>query len=151
MEKFDVSYRITENESLVAQLVPHEEPRLPWDEHTPRRHGTRELTLRCEMTEAPLGLVAWMTVRNHRFSTKQHWRRGIFLAHPDQDAQALIRAEHGNSLRLMVRAPSPDFFFSILRDSLEDLIRKRWKGLEYNSWFLALLYLITSRVRVSST
>jgi hypothetical protein len=33
MEKFDVSYRLVDSEdhSLVAQLVPHERPKLPWD------------------------------------------------------------------------------------------------------------------------
>ena len=30
-----------------------------------------------------------------------------------------------------MRAPSPDYFFNILRDSLEDLIARRWRGLAY--------------------
>jgi len=131
MEKFDVSYRIDETKSLVAQLVPYTEPPLPWDESTPIPPGRRQLVLLCQMAEAPPGLVAWMTVRNHRFSTGRHWRRGMFLAHPEQDAEALIRADQANSLKLIVRAPSPDFFFSVLRDSMEDLIQKRWKGLHY--------------------
>src|SRR5207302_4215654 len=34
-------------------------------------------------------------------------------------------------LRLKVSAPSPDYFFSILRDSVEELISRRWPGLSY--------------------
>ena len=34
-------------------------------------------------------LVAWLTVRNHRFSVGQHWRSGVFLAHrPPYDSEA---------------------------------------------------------------
>jgi hypothetical protein len=34
-------------------------------------------------------------------------------------------------LAVDVRAPSPDFFFNVLRDSIEDLITRRWPGLGY--------------------
>ena len=30
-----------------------------------------------------------------------------------------------------VRAPSPDLYFNVLRDSIEDLITRRWPGLRY--------------------
>ncbi len=83
------------------------------------------------MSDAAPGLIAWLTVRNHRFSTGRHWRRGVFLEHREHAAQALFALRADRTLTLTVRAPSPDYFFSILRDSLEDLIRRRWKGLEY--------------------
>lgn len=37
-------------------------------------------------------------------------------------------------LHLTVRAPSPDYFFSILRDSIEQLIELRWEGLRCEFW-----------------
>jgi internalin A len=71
-----------------------------------------------------------MTVRNHRFSTGRHWRRGMFLEHRGHDATALV-VHRGRDLTLTVRAPSPDYFFAVLRESLEYLARRRWEGLTY--------------------
>jgi internalin A len=34
-------------------------------------------------------------------------------------------------LAIEVRAPSPDLFFNVLRDSVEDLITRRWPGVDY--------------------
>ncbi|MBV8282724.1 MAG: hypothetical protein JO347_11795 [Candidatus Eremiobacteraeota bacterium] len=128
MEKFDISYRLpTESRSLVAELVPKVRPDLPWQSESQMGLTQRELALTCVMNDEPPGLIAWLTVRNHRFSTGRHWTRGVFLAH--QGCEALI--EMDGILRLTVRGPSPDYFFSILRDSLEYLIELRWPGLEY--------------------
>ena len=43
MEKFDISYRLEDDEtrSLVAQLVPHQRPTLPWQPDTPPPAGIR--------------------------------------------------------------------------------------------------------------
>jgi len=131
MEKFDISYRIPdEDRSLVAQLVPYERPSLPWDAGDPLRDGHRELSLVFRPSEDAPGLVPWMTVRNHPFSTGRHWRRGMFLEHHGHDATALV-VHRGRDLTLTVRAPSPDYFFAILRGSLEYLARRRWEGLTY--------------------
>jgi internalin A len=135
MEKFDVSYRIfdlSDDRSLIGQLVPYEEPSLPWTKHSELPQGMRQLSATCEMAEGAEGLVAWLTVRNHRFSTGRHWRRGVFLEHRGQAAQGLLILQNERQLELVVRAPSPDYFFSILRDSIEDLITRRWKGLDYS-------------------
>ena len=132
MEKFDVSYRIPdEDRSLVAQLVRYQQPALPWHADSPLPVGVRQLSLVCRMEEVAPGLVAWLTVRNHRFSTGRHWRRGVFLEHRGHAAQALLSLTDDRHLSLVVRAPSPDYFFSVLRDSLEDLIERRWKNLGY--------------------
>ena len=84
MEKFDVSYRIGDDKrsSLVAQLVPYERPDLPWDSEVTVRPGDRSLSLVCRFSAPPPGLIAWLTVRQHRASTGLHWRRGVFLRHP---------------------------------------------------------------------
>ncbi len=136
MEKFDVSYRLEGDEyrSLVAQLVPHERPYLPWDARTPVPDGIRSLALVCQLSEPAPGLMAWLTVRHHRASTGKHWRNGVFLRHPipAYASEALLELRNPNQLAFEVRAPSPDLFFNVLRDSIEDLITRRWPGLDYS-------------------
>jgi internalin A len=135
MEKFDVSYRLEgdERHSLVAQLVPYEQPPLPWNVATPVPDGVRSLALICQLSEPAPGLMAWLTVRHHRASTGKHWREGVFLRHPIDlyASEALLALDDDRRLTLGVRAPSPDLFFNVLRDSIEDLITRRWPGLNY--------------------
>ena len=135
MEKFDVSYRLEDDpyRSLVAQLVPYDRPVLPWDAHSPTPDGIRSLALVCQLSEPAPGLVAWLTVRHHRASAGKHWRNGVFLRHPISvyASEALIELRTPDQLAVDVRAPSPDFFFNVLRDSVEDLITRRWPGLSY--------------------
>jgi hypothetical protein len=46
MEKFDISYRIQDEEkSLVAQLVSFQRPELPWEAASELLQGQRELGL----------------------------------------------------------------------------------------------------------
>ena len=135
MEKFDVSYRLEDDEyrSLVAQLVPHDRPDLPWDTSTRPPDDTRSLALICQLSEPVPGLVAWLTVRHHRASTGKHWRNGVFLRHPitAYASEALIELRTSDQLGVEVRAPSPDLYFNVLRDSIEDLVTRRWPGLSY--------------------
>jgi hypothetical protein len=135
MEKFDVSYRLDTNEdhSLVAQLVPHERPELPWDVGSAVVDGVRAISLVCKLSEPAPGLIAWLTVRHHDASIGKHWRRGVFLRHPigEYASEALLELRVETQLLIEVRAPSPDMFFNVLRDSVEHLMRKRWRGLDY--------------------
>jgi internalin A len=132
MEKFDVSYRLSDEEaSLVAQLVPFERPELRWDRR-PMMPGFRSLTLVCRLAEPAPGMIAWLTVRHHRFSIGQHWRHGVFLVHWAYASEGLLELLDDRQLTLTVRAPSPEYFFGILRDSIEELIQRRWQGLAYD-------------------
>jgi internalin A len=141
MEKFDISYRLEGDElrSLVAQLVPHERPALPWRARTQPPQGIRTLALTCRLSDSVPGLIPWLTVRHHRASTGKHWRRGVFLRHPipAYASEALLELRpsaelrHSVELAVEVRAPSPDLYFNVLRDSIEDLITRRWPGLHY--------------------
>nr|WP_225980861.1 COR domain-containing protein [Micromonospora sp. B006] len=135
MEKFDISYRLDDNEkkSLIAQLVPHSRPVLPWIFKTPAPPSVRIVTLICKLQEPAPGLIAWMTVRHHNASVGKHWRNGVFLRHPTTAyaSEALIELQQDGRLMLQVRAPSPDLFFNVLRDSMEHLLRRRWPGLQY--------------------
>ncbi len=135
MEKFDVSYRLDngENGSLVAQLVPHERPELPWEIRSLVPERIRTMSLICKLSESAPGLVAWLTVRHHDASIGKHWRSGVFLRHPitDYASEALLELRADTQLVIEVRAPSPDMFFNVLRDSVEHLMRRRWRGLNY--------------------
>lgn len=135
MEKFDISYRTGESEtqSLVAQLVPFKRPALPWDSSPYPRSGLRSLTLVCHLAEPAPGLIPWLTIRHYRDATGAHWRHGVFLRHPTQayKSEALLELLSDTELEAQVRAPSPDMYFNVLRDSIENLIAKRWPGLEY--------------------
>jgi internalin A len=135
MEKFDVSYRLEDDDSfsLIAQLVSHERPVLPWTPSAQPSGGIRSLSLVCRLSEPAPGLIPWLTVRHHRATTGMYWRRGVFLKHPIRSyaSEALIELYSDTDLALEVRAPSPDLYFNVLRDSIEDLIRQRWPGLAY--------------------
>jgi hypothetical protein len=135
MEKFDISYRLDNDEtrSLVPQLVPHARPNLPWSHGSPLTAGIRSLSLTCSLSEPAPGLVPWLTARHHRSSTSRHWRRGVFLRHPiaAYNSEALLELVRDDEMTLEVRAPSPDLYFNVLRDSIEDLITRRWPGLRY--------------------
>jgi len=135
MEKFDISYRLEGpgHRSLVAQLVPYERPELEWDLRMRVPPGQRALTLVCETSEPAPGLMAWLTVRHHRASVGRHWRTGFFLRHPvaAYDSEALVELVTDRQLVVQVRAPSPDLFFNVIRDSIEDLLAHRWPGMTY--------------------
>ena len=77
--------------------------------------------------------MAWMTVRHHRAATGRHWRTGVFLRYPIDiyDSEALLELPSPARLALEVRAPSPDLYFHVLRDSIETLMKSRWPGLTY--------------------
>src|SRR5262249_25155153 len=109
MEKFDVSYRLEddENRSLVAQLVPHDRPELPWEVRSPVPDDIRAISLICKLTEPAPGLIAWLTVRHHGASVGKHWRSGVFLRHPiaDYASEALLELCVDTQLVIDVRAP----------------------------------------------
>jgi len=135
MEKFDLSYRLESDEyrSLIAQLVPHRRPDLPWDFGTPLSARIRSLGMVSQLDEPAPGLIAWLTVRHHQASTGRHWRTGVFLRHPipAYDSEALLELTSPTQLAIEVRAPSPDLYFHVIYDSIETLIMTRWPGLSY--------------------
>ena len=130
LEKFDVSRRMEGGEnSLVAQLVPAPRPKLPWDGASNLK-DLRELRLAYRLSEDVPGIIAWLTARNYR-RAKGWWRRGVFLRHEAQGAEALFELEGAAELTLTVRGPAPDYFLSVLRDGVETLMNDRWPGLSY--------------------
>ena len=135
MEKFDLSYRITDD-ATVASLVVE---RLPWDNPPYQalwgaalsERGAREIRLRYQLNTLPPGVPTWFIAREHRFTTGIHWRSGALLRHSaDPRVLGLIRAERQDkTVDLAVRGPVPQLFFSVLQDGFESTLR-RYQGLE---------------------
>jgi internalin A len=114
--------------STITNPVPGKQVQLPLPD------GIRGLALVCKLSEPVPGLIAWLTVRHHRASIGKHWRNGVFLRHPitGYASEALVELRTPDQLAIEVRAPSPDLYFNVLRDSVEDLMTRRWPGLGYS-------------------
>jgi internalin A len=144
LDIYEVLYRITREESLVAQLVPDDRPRdIPWDEFgkkLPSRDGSGELVRAIAFIEipqgAPDGLMAWLTVRNHYFhvDTKRWiWQSGVFLRDPIQlrgRREALVTLID-NGLRIEARGPNASGLLGHLIRSFRLLSDMRLRGLRY--------------------
>lgn len=135
MEKFDLSYRITDDAtaaSLVVERLPWDNPpyQALWDAALSER-GSREIRLRYQLNTLPPGVPTWFIAREHRFTTGIHWRSGALLRHSaDPRVLGLIRAERQDTtVDLAVRGPVPQLFFSVLQDGFESTLR-RYQGLE---------------------
>ena len=135
MEKFDLSYRITDDAAAASLVVE----RLPWDSPPYQKKwnaalrwpGSSEICLRYNLNTLPPGIPTWFIAREHRFTTGMQWRRGALLRYTnDERVLGLIRASHSRkSVELTVRGPAPQLFFSILQDGFESTLR-RYQGLE---------------------
>jgi len=129
MEKFDLSYRLADQDaSVVAQLLPYESPAYEWPDVQNLSSAERELAMDFELNFVPAGIMTWFIVRTHRFSVNQHWRNGVYLEHDGHRARA--RFVTGQPVfRLEVRGPVSAYFFGLLKDSV-DRILERFPGLE---------------------
>ena len=135
MERFDLSYRITDDKTAASLVVE----RLPWDSPLYQQHwdaalsvrGAREIHLRYQLNTLPPGVPTWFIAREHRFTTRTHWRSGALLRYTgDPRVFGLIRAERKDrTVDLAVRGPAPQLFFSVLQDGFESTL-SRYKGLE---------------------
>ena len=135
MERFDLSYRITDDAtaaSLVVERLPWESPpyRAQW-EAALKQQGSSEIRMRYQLSTLPPGIPTWFIAREHRFSTGIHWRSGALLRQSaDTRVFGLIRADRrDNSVELAVRGPAPQLFFSVLQDGFESTLR-RYRGLD---------------------
>ncbi len=127
MEKFDASFRLEDGaHSLIAQLVPGRKPDgIPWQRDAPVPPTQRRLALVCKLSGPVTGFMSRLTVRLGYADTGLRWRDGVFLRHPTPAyaSEALIEMATDTEVRIEVRAPSPDFFLHVLRDSVEHLAR----------------------------
>ncbi len=134
MEKYDVSYRLTDGKaSLVAQHVPQVRPELPWlpDQEPPKNQ--RRIAMVCAMEDDPPGLVPWMIVRTHDYAFpvnahSLHWQKGMFLSHGTH-GQAMLE-KRGREFHVYTQGQWPEYFMNILQNTLEKLITDNWPGLK---------------------
>jgi internalin A len=98
--------------------------------------AVRCLSLAFHLREPVPGLVSALTVRLNEHDAGLHWRAGVFLRHPDPQyaSEGLIELHGDRRLTIEVRAPEPNFFFQVLRGSVEHLLRVRWPGLPYDRY-----------------
>jgi internalin A len=129
-EKYEISYRLDNREaSLIAPVVPHARPDLPWEPDDQLPASTVQMSLVCRMSGEAPGLITWLTVRNHRWGTGIYWQHGVMLRRNEHGVEALVE-EEGNVLRVWVRGGYPNELFSVLRAEIEWLIRDRWANLD---------------------
>lgn len=126
MEQFDISFRYDDlKTSLIGQMVPYERPAVPAIDL-----NSRYLTSIYEFDQTAPGLIPWLIVRTSRFSSNTHWRRGMVLHHQGHHAVIELDARKPR-LQLSVWGPSPDFFFHLLTDTIDQVV-SRWTGLAWS-------------------
>ena len=140
MEKYDVSYRLPDGKaSLVAQHVPQVRPEnLPWLPEQEHPENLRRIAMICAMEEDPPGLVPWMIVRTHDYSTEQtnatgsihrlHWQKGMFLSHAPH-GEAMLE-KRGREFHIYTQADWPEYFMNVIQETLQKLINDNWPGME---------------------
>jgi len=135
MESFDLSYRTLDDReiSLVVERLPLDEAEYAerWDA-IKTTANCREISMQFRLNTVPAGIPTWFIARQHRFTTRTHWRMGALFAYERTDPKhlALIKSfPHERCVQLTVRGPYPQNFFALLRDGFE-LTLDRFPGLQ---------------------
>ncbi|MEJ2229538.1 MAG: COR domain-containing protein, partial [Alphaproteobacteria bacterium] len=143
MIRHGLSYKITEDEWLVPELVPCEQPDLPWDD----LNGDHNDAVN-EFSQMPLvqycqfgteyddehdldiipGLMAVITQRSSYYFSKRDWfwQEGLFLRHPTDGTEALITLPRARQLRIETRGRYPGDLMTAMRNVIEEVIHERW-------------------------
>jgi len=135
MEKFDLSYRTLEKEevSLVVERLPLDPPdyQAVWNQ-SPCGGVQHEISMKFRLNTILPGIPTWFIARSHRFSTHTHWRLGAVFAQEPGERKHLALVQvfpHDRFVQLTVKGPSPYNFFALLKDGLEETL-KRYPGLK---------------------
>jgi len=143
MERFDLSYQTLENKdiSLVVERLPFDPPNYEQKWNQIKEMGDcNEISMKFKLNTIPAGIPTWFIARQHRFTTRTHWRNGALFAYspeqkhlaytPEQEHLALVQAfPHERYLQLTVRGTNPHNFFALLRDGIEVTLG-RFPGLQ---------------------
>jgi small GTP-binding protein len=143
MERFDLSYRTLEDTdiSLVVERLPFEPPKYEQKWNQIKETGDcNEISMTFKLNTIPAGIPTWFIARQHRFTTRTHWRNGALFAYspeqkhlaytPGQEHLALVEVfPHERYLQLTVRGTNPLNFFVLLRDGIEVTLA-RFPGLQ---------------------
>jgi hypothetical protein len=133
MEHLDLAFRVQgENADVVAPLVSTQRPSLPWEsDEKPTEPHIRNLCCRFELAWEVRGVIAYLTSRTGMYSIGLHWRSGLFLRNPATTAEALLEQISPQTFSLTVRGPSPQYFYSEIRDAMKSVLGQHWKYLGY--------------------
>ena len=143
MIRHGLSYKITDDEWLIPELVPSEQPDLPWDDlngdHnlSADQFSHRPLVQYCEFgteydDEHDLdiipGLIAVITQRSNYYFARREWfwQEGLFLRDPIDGTEALITLPKARLLRIETRGRYHGDLMSKMRAVIEEVIRERW-------------------------
>jgi len=143
MERFDLSYRTLEDrdKSLVVERLPFDPPKYEHRWNQIKEAGDcNEISMKFKLNTIPAGIPTWFIARQHRFTTRTHWRNGALFVYspeqqhlaytPEQEHLALVQAfPHDRYLQLTVRGTNPLNFFVLLRDGIEVTLA-RFPGLQ---------------------
>lgn len=130
MAQHEIIYQLTENEWIVAQLVPEvAPPEIPWT----ISDGPGSIRLQCDLSDKIRGLMSLLIVRSHyhHVDFKRHfWQRGVFLRNPHTAAEALVTVDGEDKIRIEVRGFDANGLMAELAGSLERLVYETWPGTE---------------------
>jgi internalin A len=128
MISHELIYRLSDEEWIVPQKVTDApiDP-VPW---TQGSQGSQGIRLDCSLDYPISGLMAFLTVRHHYKHAGRRfvWQRGAFLRHPHTGAEALIRVDGEQTIRMEARGPAADVLLIDLQSTLEALVDERWPG-----------------------
>ncbi|HEY1758581.1 MAG TPA: leucine-rich repeat domain-containing protein [Bryobacteraceae bacterium] len=139
MDTFDLSYETKQHDemAIVVEALPFYagEPLVEWEAAA----GQPELSLMLEFPNLfrrlPPGIPTWGIARGHRFSLKDRkpWRNLALFRYQERSGKSslgMIQADDlGRKVYVRVRSHHPPYLHAILRDILDDTIR-RYPGLE---------------------
>jgi hypothetical protein len=118
--------------------VPQIRPELPWLPEGDPPENLRRIAMICAMEEDPPGLVPWMIVRTHDYSTEQpagngnvhrlHWQKGMFLSHGTHGEAMLEKRDR--EFHVYAQADWPEYFMNVIQHTLQKLITDNWPGME---------------------
>lgn len=135
MWKFEIAYRMSEQTSLVPQLIQRNQPDdLRWTPATRSREPQAVLIGRIPH-DPPPGLVALLTAAVHPLRRRQppedpldrNWRNGFFLD-TARRGTAFVELQD-RDLRMTVRDNYPGNLLRMLRNTLDNAAKARWENL----------------------
>jgi internalin A len=140
MEAFDLAYRIGDaDESADVALIVDRLPDAPppdiarlWREAR-AEPGTREISITYKLASRQAGIPTWFIAREHRYTTRRHWRHGALLRDRDPGNPAwTLLTDDGReqpTVTLRVAGAYPVRFLSVLIEAFDNIIEARYPGL----------------------
>ncbi len=115
MKKFELCYALGDDQILIPDLLPRQEPEaLAFD-------ATNALRYYIQYEFLPRSVLPRFMVQRHR-DIRQQWRTGVLLEDSDFETKALVKADHEDrQISIWVNGAQPQRYFATLRKTLRDL------------------------------